>query len=171
MLQKRLALFGAAFAAAAIAFSPIVVNATTSSVAVSSTIANVCAFGGSTPTTVTFAGGYDPVVANASTAATASYSPEYMCTKSDSAYTWSFTSLNHSVTQAVLKSGGNSLNYNITDVSANAYHADGSNSFAVGSAGNGANVLTYSSFTFTIPAAQNLPAGTYTDTLTVTLTP
>ena len=42
---------------------------------------------------------------------------------------------------------------------------------AVGSSGNGSTVLTYSSFTFTIPAAQNSPAGTYTDTLTVTLTP
>ncbi len=171
MLQKRLALCGAALAAAALALSPVLVNATTSSVAVSATISNVCTFGGSTPTTVTFAGGYDPVVANASTAATAAYSPQYECTKSDSAYTWSFSSVNHASTQAVLKSGSNSLNYNITDASANAYHGDGSNSFAVGSTGNGANVLTYSSFTFTIPAGQNLPAGTYTDTLTVTLTP
>ena len=29
----------------------------------------------------------------------------------------------------------------------------------------------YPQFTFTIPSGQNLPAGTYTDTLTVTLTP
>ena len=97
-----------------------------------------------TPTSVTFAGGYDPVIANASTAATAAYAPQYVCTKSDSAYTWSFSSLNRSGTQAVLKSGSNSLNYNITDATSDAYSADGSNSFAVGSAGNGANVLTYS---------------------------
>jgi spore coat protein U-like protein len=94
-----------------------------------------------------------------------------MCTKSDSTYTWSFSSLNHSLTQAVLKSGATALNYNITDAASNTYNADGSNSHSVGSAGNGNNVLTYSSFTFTIPAAQNVPAGTYTDTLTVTLTP
>src|ERR1700730_18452170 len=139
MLQKRLALCGAALAAAALALSPVLVGAATSSVTVSATIANVCTCGGSTPTTVTFAGGYDPVVANASTAATASYSPQYECTKSDSTYTWSFSSLNHSSTQAVLKSGSNSLNYNTTDASSDAYNADGSNSFSVGSSGNGAN--------------------------------
>ena len=169
MLLKRFALFAIAFAV--LQPSPLVANAATSSVAVSAAISNVCTFGGSSPTTVTFAGGYDPVVTNASTAATASYAPQYECTKSDSAYTWSFSSLNHSGTQAVLKSGSNVLDYNVTDASSNAYNADGSNSFSVGSAGNGANVLTYSSFTFTIPSGQNLPAGTYTDTLTVTLTP
>jgi len=160
-----------AAAVIALAVSSAAASAATSSVAVSATIANTCAFGGSTPTSVTFAGGYDPVIANASTAATAAYAPQYVCTKSDSAYTWSFSSLNRSGTQAVLKSGSNSLNYNITDATSDAYSADGSNSFAVGSAGNGANVLTYSSFTFTIPAGQNVPAGTYTDTLTVTITP
>ena len=171
MFHKRLAFFGAALATLALASSPLVVAAATSSVTVSATISNVCTFGGSSPTTVTFAGGYDPVVANASTAATASYSPQYECTKSDSTYTWSFSSLNHSSTQAQLKSGSNALNYNITDASADAYNGDGSNNFAVGSAGNGANILTYSSFTLTIPAGQNVAAGTYTDTLTVTLTP
>jgi spore coat protein U-like protein len=171
MLQEHLARLGAASAVIALTLSAGAANAATSSVAVSASISNVCAFGGSTPTSVTFGGGYDPVVANASTAATASYSPQYMCTKSDSAYTWSFSSLNRASTQAVLKSGANSLNYNVTDAASNAYAGDGSNSFAVGSAGNGANVLTYSSFTFTIPAGQNVPAGTYTDTLTVTLTP
>jgi len=170
--MKYFARSAAVLAAIALAVSPRAVTlAATSSVTVSATVSNVCAFGGSTPTTVTFAGGYDPVVANASTAATASYSPQYMCTKSDSAYTWSFSSLNHSTTQAILKNGVNTLNYNVTDATAHAYNGDGSNSFAVGSTGNGANVLTYSSFTFTIPAGQNVPAGTYTDTLTVTLTP
>src|ERR1700724_2864956 len=134
---------GAAAVLVAVAFSPLGAGAAgTSSVAVSATVSNVCAFGGSTPTTVTFAGGYDPVVANATTAATASYSPQYMCTKSDSAYTWSVSSLNHSTTQAILKNGVNTLNYNVTDASAHAYNGDGSNSFAVGSTGNGANVLT-----------------------------
>jgi spore coat protein U-like protein len=169
---KPFARLAAAAALVCLSFSPLVVNASgSSSVTVSATVSNTCAFGGSTPTTVTFGSGYDPVVANASTAATVTYSPQYMCTKSDATYTWSFTSLNHSSTQAVLKSGGNSLDYNITDASSNAYNGDGSNSHAVGSAGNGSTVLTYSSFTFTIPSAQNVPAGTYTDTLTVTLTP
>jgi spore coat protein U-like protein len=94
-----------------------------------------------------------------------------MCTKSDAAYAWTFSSLNHSGTQAVLKSGSNTLNYNVTDASNNVYNGDGSNNFAVGATGNGSNILTYSSFTFTIPSGQNVPAGTYTDTLTVTLTP
>jgi spore coat protein U-like protein len=171
-IRKPLFRLAAIAVVSGLAFAPMVVDASgSSSVTVSATVTNICAFGGSTPTTVTFAGGYDPVVANASTAATASYSPQYMCTKSDSAYTWSFSSGNHSGTQAIMKSGANVMNYNITDASANAYHGDGTNSFAVGATGNGANVLTYSSFTFTIPAAQNLPAGTYTDTLTVTITP
>jgi spore coat protein U-like protein len=170
--SKPFARLAAAAALTGLSFSPLVVGASGSStVSVSATVSNICAFGGSTPTTVTFAGGYDPVVANASSAATATYSPQYMCTKSDSTYTWSFSSLNHSLTQAVLKSGATALNYNITDAASNTYNADGSNSHSVGSAGNGNNVLTYSSFTFTIPAAQNVPAGTYTDTLTVTLTP
>jgi spore coat protein U-like protein len=170
--SKHFARLAAAAAVIGLTLAPMFVDAAgTSSVTVSATVTNTCAFGGSTPTTVTFAGGYDPVVANASTAATATYSPQYMCTKSDAAYTWSFSSGNHSATQAIMKSGANVMNYNITDASANAYHGDGGNSFAVGAAGNGANVLTYSSFTFTIPAGQNLPAGTYTDTLTVTITP
>jgi len=172
MLRKNFVRLAAVVTIAALAVTPRAVTvAATSAVTVSATVSNVCAFGGSTPTTVTFAGGYDPVVANASSAATASYSPQYICTKSDSAYTWSFSSLNRTTTQAILKNGANTLNYNVTDASAHAYLGDGSNSFAVGSTGNGANVLTYSSFTFTIPAGQNVPAGAYTDTLTVTLTP
>jgi len=173
MFRKRtFARLIVAFAAVILSATPLVVTASgSSSVSVSVTVSNTCIFGGSTPTTVTFAGGYDPVVANASTAATASYAPQYMCTKSDSVYTWSFSSLNHSSTQALLKSGSNTLNYNISDASSHAYNGDGSNSFAVGSAGNGNTLLTYSSFTFTIPAGQNVPSGTYTDTLTVTVTP
>ena len=170
-MLRYLARIAAALVATTAMFAQLAVGASTSSVTVSTAIANVCAFGGSTPTSVTFSGGYDPVVTNASTAATTTYAPQYMCTKSDSAYTWSFSSLNHSGTQAVLKSGSNTLNYNVTDASSNAYNGDGSNNFAVGASGNGANVLTYSSFTFTIPSGQNVPAGTYTDTLTVTLTP
>src|ERR1700724_3423600 len=101
---------GAAAVLVAVAFSPLGAGAAgTSSVAVSATVSNVCAFGGSTPTTVTFAGGYDPVVANASAAATASYSPQYMCTKSDSTYTWSFTRLNHALTKAVPRRGSTPL--------------------------------------------------------------
>jgi spore coat protein U-like protein len=171
MFSKRICRFGAAAAISALAFAPLAVNAAaTSSVTVSATVSKNCVFGSSTPTTVTFAGGYDPVGANASTAATATYSPQYVCTSGDNAYTWSFTSANHAGTQAVLKSGGTSLNYNITDASNNAYKGDGSNSFNVGATATG-TTQTYSSFTFTIPAAQVVPVGTYTDTVTVTLSP
>jgi len=170
--KSRLARLTAALATLALTASPCAIDASgSSSVTVTVTVSNTCIFGGSTPTTVTFAGGYDPVIANASTAATVSYSPQYMCTKSDSAYTWSFSSLNHSLTQAALKNGANALHYNVTDASSHAYNGDGSNAFAVGASGNGNTLLTYSSFTFTIPGGQNVPAGTYSDTLTVTITP
>lgn len=133
---------------------------------VSADISNTCSFG--TITALSFT--YDPVVANASTDAHAQGNIALTCTSGDSSIVIGLTLGTNAVSgQRYLKdSGTDTLSYNLYSDSGYSTAWDDSANKYDAPAGTGVvqNIPVYGS----IPAAQNEPAGHYTDTVTIDLT-
>ncbi|HTX60605.1 MAG TPA: spore coat U domain-containing protein, partial [Verrucomicrobiae bacterium] len=144
---------------------------TTGSLSVSATISNNCTFGTST---LAF-GAYDPVVTNASTPLTSTGTVNISCTKNDSVSLTANTGSNSAHASGscatatctrAMASGSNYLSYDIYTSNANTtvWNASNAVSFTATGSSQGVSVYGY------IPAGSVQPAGSYTDTVTVTAT-
>ena len=160
-------------AATLIAIAPLATQAgtTTGPLSVSATISNNCAFGTST---MPF-GAYDPVVTNASTALAVTGTVNLTCTKSDAITLTADAGGNGShatgscatatCTRAMI-SGSNYLSYDLYTSAAHSTIWNTSNNIPATATGVSQAVSIYGY----VPAGSNQPAGSYTDTVTVTAT-
>lgn len=162
----------------AMAAAPAHAGTTTGTFAVKATVVNSCVLGSTGNLVFT---GYDPT---SSTALTGSTSISVTCTKND-AYVigLSYGTNGGSATNRIMSDGAtptaNTLNYNLyTDSGHNNVWKDSStcnNPASPGSncdGGTGAGPTSPANYTVygQIPAQQNVPAGTYNDTITITVT-
>ena len=141
----------------------------TANLAVSATVAANCTISAGS---VAF-GAYDPIVANASAAKNASGSVTTTCTNGSAAYITLSQGLNPSsgstdaapVRQMV--SGSNALKYYLySDTSSTVWGNTGASGKGDTGSGTASALTVYGS----IPAAQNVPTGTYADTVVATVT-
>jgi spore coat protein U-like protein len=147
---------------------------TTSSITVSATVANNCAI--STTTQLVF-GAYDPIVANLSSPLNATANPAVLtmaCTSGDNVVLALSVGANGTgagtgtITRA-MKNGLNSLSYALyQDSGLNTAWGDdpGTNTLAISADGTSHPYNVYGQ----VPANQNVPAGTYQDTVVATVT-
>jgi spore coat protein U-like protein len=145
---------------------------TTGTLAVSATIANNCKFGTST---MAF-GAYDPVNTNASTPLTATGSVGITCTSGDAVTLTANAGGNGThasgacatatCTRAMFDGGTHYLSYDLYTTSGNTTVWNGTNSVAATGTGAAQTVNVYGY----IPAAVADPAGSYTDSVTMTAT-
>ncbi|MBV8491197.1 MAG: spore coat protein U domain-containing protein [Candidatus Eremiobacteraeota bacterium] len=146
-------------------------STTTGALNVSATISNNCVFGTST---MAF-GAYDPVSANASTALAVTGTVNLTCTKSDAITLTADAGANGSSASGscatatctrAMKSGSNYLSYDLYTTSGHSTVWNTSNNIPATATGVSQAVSVYGY----IPAGSNQPAGSYTDTVTVTAT-
>lgn len=160
-------------AASLICLAPLASQAgtTTGSLAVSATISNNCSFGTST---MAF-GAYDPVVTNASTALTVTGTVNLTCTKSDSITLTADNGLNSThatgscattTCARAMVASSNYLSYDLYTTSAHSTVWNSSNNIPATATGVSQGVSIYGY----VPAGSNQPAGSYSDTVTVTAT-
>jgi spore coat protein U-like protein len=137
------------------------------SLPISATITNTCSIG--TVSGLSFT--YDPIVTNASTDAHTTGSIDLTCTTGDAAATVGLTLGGQPVSsQRYMKdSGTDTLAYNLySDTSYSVAWDDSTNKVTAPTGTGSPQTLTvYGS----IPKAQNNPAGSYTDTVTIDVTP
>ena len=141
----------------------------TANLAVSATVAANCTISAGS---VAF-GAYDPIVANAAAAKTATGTVTTTCTNGSAAYITLSQGLHAaggSTDAAPLRqmiSGTNALKYFLySDLSSAVWGNTGSS----GKADTGTGVASALTVYGSIPAAQNVPAGTYADTVVATVT-
>jgi spore coat protein U-like protein len=163
MAGSFLALMASAFVPAAIA------GTATANLSVTATISNNC----SISTAAVAFGAYDPIVTNASTAASATGTINTTCTSGDATTITLGQGANAGTGSTAaapvrrMANGTNYLNYSLYTNSGHTTVFDGSTGVAV--TGTGAQVGT--SVYGSIPAGQNtLPAGSYSDTVVATVT-
>jgi hypothetical protein len=146
-------------------------NVTTFNFCVQIQVGMQCAFDSSTSPTLDF-GLYDPVLTNAVSDKTATWTAVYTCATNDSTYKWSFASGNALGTQMRMQSGGATfLNYYIHDSTGTNFPSGGAAQTAASEPiGNGTTLLNYN-FTFGIPAGQNVAAASFSDSNVATITP
>ncbi len=178
MLHRNKARIAGLLVALSGAFAaPAVAGTSTSNIAVTATVVNNCAF--STTTGLAFTG-YDPVVANATTALNATGVLSVQCTKSDSALTVGLGNGNNAVSSQrnLADTAADKLAYNIyqpassTPGAACAYTTAWTSTATLalttpttGKTANSYNVCGQ------MPSGQDVPAATtYTDTVVATLT-
>ena len=147
---------------------------TTSNITVSATVANNCAI--STTTQLVF-GAYDPIVTNLTNPLNATVNPAVLalaCTAGDNVSLALSVGANGtgagtaSITRTMM-SGGNALTYALyQDVGLTTAWGDdsGTNTLAISADGTSHSYSVYGQ----VPAAQNVPAGTYQDTVVATVT-
>jgi spore coat protein U-like protein len=157
----------AALAACIAALAPVSTHAGTASgnMAVSLSISNNCAIGTST---MAF-GGYDPIVTNKTTALTATGSITITCnqnTVGTVALNNGLYSANASGTTRAMASGTNYLSYELYTTSARSVVWSSTNTVSDTGTGSAQTLSVYG----TIPAGQNKAIGSYSDTVTVTVT-
>lgn len=167
MFSKHLMLAAAAIGTAALALAPSAVKADTATLTVKTTVANSCQF--STKTDTVDFGAYTGAKV------TQTYTASYTCTSGDTTYKFGFQSPNAvGVGNCSMTDGnGHKLTYVITDSANVPYGCDGGSfpkSASSEPAGNGAATLNYG-FTFTLNANQTEVVGSYSDTVTVSITP
>jgi hypothetical protein len=169
MFSKHLMLAAAALGTAALALAPSAVKADTATLTVKTTVANSCQF--STKTDTVDFGAYTGAKV------TRTYTASYTCTSGDTTYTFGFQSSNAvGVGNCSMTDGnGHKLAYVISDASnVNSTYGCDSGSFPHTAtsepAGNGTTVLNYG-FTFTLNPNQTQVVGSYSDTVTVSITP
>ena len=155
-------------------------GASTGSLSVTSSVAQTCTV--SSASTLGF-GAYDPVVANAASALAGTGSVSLKCTKASSLITIDLDAggrVSTNQRRMVGASSGDFLNYNITQPATAAPWTSCAGNTTWGSTVGGSvytpSGVTWSSLVaqaFTvcgsIPAAQNVPADAYSDTVTVTV--
>jgi spore coat protein U-like protein len=151
-----LAFSGAAFAGTA-----------TANVGVSANIANNCTVGNVSAIAFT----YDPIVANHSSPATATGTIDVTCTSGASWLLDLDNGQNHSSAtlsqNRAMKSGTNFLSYDIySDSGHSTVWLSGAGSDVPGTGNGAAQTQTMYG---QVPAAQNVPAGTYNDTVVATV--
>jgi spore coat protein U-like protein len=137
---------------------------TSANLPVSADVSNVCNFG--TINTLSFT--YDPVVANASTDATSSANFNLTCTTGDSiTIGLDLGQHNASGQRQMQDSGTDKLSYNLFQ---NSNHStawdDSSNKKSDTATGSAVAYTVYG----VVPHAQNVPAGSYTDTVAINVT-
>jgi len=151
----------------------------TGSLSVTSSVAQACAV--SSSSTLGF-GAYDPIGANAASARTGTGSVSITCTKDSSAITIDLNAGGNALgnQRRMAGAGSDFLNYNITQPETTTPWTSCAGSTTWGSTVGGSvytpGGVTWSSsaaqaFTVcgSVPAAQNVSAGTYSDTVTVTV--
>ncbi len=166
MLRKHLMLAVALLGTAALAIAPSAVKADTATLTVTTTVANSCTFN-TTSATIDF-GPYTGAKI------TKPYTASYACTSGDTTYKFGFQSPNAvGVGNCSMSDGSTKLTYVISDSANNTFGCDSGSfpkSAASEPAGNGATVLNYG-FTFTLNPNQTQVVGSYSDTVTVTISP
>lgn len=167
MFSKHLMLAAAVLGTAALALAPTAVKADTATLTVTTTVSNSCVFNTKTAT-VDF-GPYTGALISKT------YTASYACTSGDSTYKFGFQSPNAvGVGNCSMSDGGtHKLTYVISDSGNNTYGCDGGSfpkSAASEQSGQGATVLNYD-FTFTLNPNQTQVVGSYSDTVTVSITP
>ena len=167
-MKRKLSKLGACAASILLAFSGAAFAGTnTVNVGVSANITNNCTVGNVSAIAFT----YDPIVANASTPATATGTIDVTCT---SGAAWSLdldNGQNHSNAtlsqNRAMKSGSSYLSYDIyEDSSHSTVWLSGSGKDVTGTGSGAAQTQTMYG---QVPAAQNVPAGTYNDTVVATV--
>ena len=170
MFSKHLMLAAAALGTAALALAPTAVKADTATLTVQTTVSNSCSF--NTKTALIDFGPYTGA------AITKTYTASYACTTGDNTYQFRFQSSNAvGVGNCSMVDGGGThkLTYVIAD-SKNAASTFGCDSGSFEKpltsppSGNGATALNYD-FTFTLSPGQTQVLGSYSDTVTVSITP
>jgi spore coat protein U domain-containing protein, fimbrial subunit CupE1/2/3/6 len=154
-------------ASIALMFGGVSLAATTSTnLGVSATVTNNCSFG--TISALSF-GNYDPVVANASTDLAGTGTFDLTCTSGDSITIGLSLGANASSgTQRYMVDGSSDqLSYNLYQDSGHTTAWDDTSNLE-SSTGTGGSVL-YTVYG-NVPATQNVPAGSYTDTVSIDVT-
>lgn len=168
MTKRKLNRLAACAAIMLLAFSGAAfAGSSTANVGVSANIANNCTVGNVSAIAFT----YDPIVANHSSPATATGTVDVTCTSGAS---WSLdldNGQNHSSAtlsqNRAMKSGSNYLSYDIySDSGHSTVWLSGAGSDVTGTGSGAAQTQTMYG---QVPAAQNVPAGTYNDTVIATV--
>ena len=153
----------------ALAFAPPADSATTDTLTVTASIANVCIFD-TTTGTIAF-GVYDPIVANATIPINQSYTAQYTCTAGDATYTFAFASANVNGGLCRMTNGSAFLQYTISDGTYTTY-CTGTARAATSELTATGTIQSYTGFTFSLLAGQTTATlGSYTDTNTLTIAP
>jgi spore coat protein U-like protein len=166
-MKRKLSKLAACAASMLLAVSGAAFAATTANVGVSADITNNCTVGNVSAIAFT----YDPIVANASSPAVATGTVDVTCTSGAS---WSLdldNGQNHSSAtlsqNRAMKSGTNFLSYDIySDSGHSTVWLSGAGSDVTGTGNGAAQTQTMYG---QVPAAQNVPAGTYNDTVVATV--
>lgn len=170
MLKEKLLGIGAAMAAISLAFSGAALAGTaTANVAVSASVTNNCVLGSSPALSF---GAYDPIVTNASSAATASGTIDVTCTTGASWTLGLGTGANSAnatgTTRAMAGPSSTYMNYDIYTDSGHTTVWDTSTNTDSGTGTAAAQTATMYG---QIPAGQtSVQAGSYTDTVVATVT-
>lgn len=167
---KRFLTIAVLVAIAAI-YGAAIAGTASSNLAVSATVSNNCTIS----TTAVAFGTYDPIVANKTTAATATGAVDTTCTTGDSTTITlgqgsnpASSSTAAAPVRRMLNGTTNYLNYNLYTSSGLTTVWGNTSATGVAVTGTGAPVTTnvYGS----VPAGQNVPAGGYSDTVLATVT-
>jgi spore coat protein U domain-containing protein, fimbrial subunit CupE1/2/3/6 len=172
VMKRTLTILLALGTLAVLSVPAMAANTATNSLTVSASVANNCKV---TAATLAF-GAYDPVVINAATDLTAQQALTINCTKGTAATSIDLDNgANASGAQRRMKAGTDFLNYNLFKDSArtsnwttgttNGVVPDASTSKNTALTAGGNPIVVYG----TVPQNQDVPAGSYADTVTITI--